>query len=84
MSLVIDALRMVAKDNERLEVGRLAVESALIELRDERISMPMRGNGLVVRESDGKASHVIRIGTEDALRIALKAIADHIEKEQSQ
>lgn len=62
---------------EELEVGRKAVEDALIDLRDRRISQPFRGNGLVVREADGKASTLIRMGLEEALPIALEAIEKH-------
>lgn len=64
-------------DNEdALEIGRKAVEDALLELRDARISMIGRGNGLVICEANGGGSAVIRLGTEDALRIALKAILE--------
>lgn len=65
---------------ELLEVGRLAVENELIALRDARISQLFRGNGLVVREKDGSPSSHIRLGTDDALRIALEAIKTHVEK----
>ena len=72
-------LQFIAKDPELLEVGRLAIENALIEFRDDRLSMP-RNNGLVIRERDGKASDVIRFGPEDALRIGLLAIAKEARK----
>ena len=58
------------------EIGRQAVEAALIELRDGRISILGRGNGLVIREQDGSPSDVIRLGMEDAMRIAVKAIIE--------
>lgn len=72
-------LRRIADDNELLEVGRKAIEDTLIEWRDSRLSEFMRGNGLVIREVDGKDSSIIRFGPETALRIGLKAIADHLE-----
>ena len=56
-----------------LERGRKAVEDVLIEYRDARISQ-IRGNGCVVCEADGRPSHIIRLGVDDALRIALTAI----------
>jgi len=71
-------LKEVAEDKELLEVGRLAVEDVLIEYRDGRISV-FRNNGLVVKERDGEASSVIRLGTEDALRIALLAMVKHLD-----
>jgi Lar family restriction alleviation protein len=60
--------------DEALEIGRKAIEDTLIEWRDERLSEPMRGNGLVIREKDGTKSDVIRFGPETALRIGLKAM----------
>ncbi|KKM24920.1 hypothetical protein LCGC14_1600140, partial [marine sediment metagenome] len=66
-------LEEIAQDRALLEVGRKAVEDVLIEWRDSRISMFNRGNGLVIREKDGKDSHIIRMGPEDAIRIGLEA-----------
>lgn len=74
-------LRRLADDPELLyNVPRRAIEDALIEFRNSRISMPMRRNGLVVREPDGSDSSIIRMGPETAVRIALQALADHLEK----
>jgi hypothetical protein len=67
-------LLKIAEDQELLEIGRKAIEDALIEFRDDRLSTPMRGNGLVIREKDGKDSSIIRMGPEMALSIGLKAI----------
>ena len=63
-----------------IEFGRKAIEDALIEFRESRISQPMRGNGLVVREKDGNPSSHIRMGPDEALRIGLKAIAEALLK----
>jgi len=60
--------------DELLEVGRKAIEDTLIEFRDGRLSEPFRGNGLVIREKDGKDSSIIRFGLETALRIGIKAM----------
>jgi len=60
--------------DDLLEIGRKAIEDALVEWRDERLSQPMRGNGLVIRERDGRESSMIRFGPEDALRIGIKAM----------
>lgn len=59
---------------EWLEIGRKAIEDYLVVLRDDRISMPNRGNGLVIRERDGRVSHIIRMGPENALTIGLNAM----------
>jgi len=67
-------LKRIYENPQMLEIGRKAIEDVLIELRDSRISMMTRGNGLVIREVDGNPSSIIRLGPEDALRIGLKAI----------
>ncbi len=77
--IVADGLRRLADDQQALwEVARSAIEDALIEWRDDRLSMPMRNNGFVVKEKDGTASDVIRFGPETGVRIALLALADHL------
>lgn len=64
---------MITLTEDELEIGRRAVEDALIEMRDSRIFL-LRGNGLVVYEKNGEPSHIIRLGTEMALKIAIDAI----------
>lgn len=59
-----------------LEIGRKAIEDALIDWRDNRLSEFTRGNGLVVREKDGKDSSIIRFGPETALKIGMKAMGE--------
>lgn len=56
------------------EIGRKAVEDALIEWRDDRLSMLGRRNGLVVAERDGTPSSIIRFGFETGMKIAVDAI----------
>lgn len=74
------ALRELADDHQMLwEVARAAIEDELIEWRDSRMFV-LRNNGFVVKEVDGSDSHVIRFGPEIGVRIALKAIADHLER----
>lgn len=70
-------LAEVAQDEILLEVARKAIEDLLIEMRDDRVSM-LRNNGLVCKEKDGSPSSIIRMGPEDAVRIGLKAIAEHL------
>ena len=50
-------------------------------MRDSRIGIMGRNNGLVIKEKDGSASGTIRLGTETALKIGIEAIADHLERE---
>ena len=75
-------LHKIADDAKLLyEVGRAAVEDVLIDFRDNGISLLGRNNGAVVRNKDGTDSHIIRLGLDDVLRLGLKAIAAHLEKE---
>lgn len=74
------AVRAAATDVDLLRAAHKAIEDVLVEWRDERISTPFRGNGLVIRERDGKESSTIRMGPEEAMSIGLKAIADRLEK----
>lgn len=63
-------------ENPKLqEIARKAVEDVLVEFRDDRISQ-IRGNGLVIAERTGENSSIIRLGMEQAIVIALKAIQD--------
>ena len=75
-------LREIAGSEKLLEVARKKIEDVLIEWRDNRLSQFDRGNGLVIREADGKDSSVIRLGPEDAVRIGLLVIADHLNAEE--
>ncbi len=73
-------LASMADDDAIMELGRRAIEKALVDIRDVRKSEFTRNNGLVIREKNGTASDVIRFGPETAVRIALKAIAEHLAK----
>lgn len=75
-SLSSEVLEII-ENSELLEVGRKAVEDELVQYRDARVSQ-MRGNGLAIMEADGTASPVIRMGVEQAITIALKAIAERL------
>lgn len=72
----------IIDDIKLLEIGRKAIEDVLIEWRDNRISM-MRNNGLVIKERNGKDSHIIRMGPEDAIRIGMRAIINHLKKKRN-
>jgi hypothetical protein len=60
-------------DEEALAVAHKAIEDALVDFRDRRISVLDRGNGFVIRERDGRRSDIMRLGTREGLRIGLKA-----------
>lgn len=77
-----NTLKKALLDPENLEIGRKAVEDVLIELRDLRI-LTLRNNGLVVKEFDGTPSAVIRLATEDALRIGIEAIFTELENRKA-
>lgn len=62
-----------------IEAARRHLEDLLIEFRDIGLSLapgPAYGHGLVVKARDGEASSVIRLGTGEAIGIALKAILE--------
>lgn len=63
-------------DEAALTAAHLAVEDALVEFRNERISVLGPANGFVIREKDGQPSGVMRLGTRDGLRIGIKAYLD--------
>lgn len=60
-------------DPDALTAAHVAVEDVLVEMRDARMSVIGRANGLVIRERDGELSGVMRLGTRDALSIGIKA-----------
>lgn len=68
--------------DELLEIGRKAIEDVLVDWRDNRMSEFNRGNGLVIREEDGRDSNIIRFGPETALKIGLKAMGQAFLKER--
>lgn len=70
----------IAADDELLEIGRLAIEYALIDFRDERVFEFGRNNGLVIKEKDGTNSDIIRFGPETALKIGIVAIAAYLKE----
>lgn len=72
-------LEKAAQDDALLEIGRRAVEDELIEMRDMRLALLGRNNGLVVKECDGSDSSIIRLSTEQALRIGLEAMAKSLD-----
>lgn len=78
-----EVLRRIAADEKLMyEVGRRAVEDVLVEHRDSRISFLFRNNGLVIKNADGTDSPVIRLTTEHAVAIAMRAMADELEKKE--
>lgn len=72
-------LRELAKDPGALYVAHLAIEDELVDRRDRGIGTTNR-NGLVIFSRDSQPSPVIRMGVQDAVTMALNAMADSIEK----
>lgn len=68
--MLLDTATLTDKD---YEIARKAVEDIMVEFRDSRIGQ-LRNNGMVIKESDGRDSHIIRLGVEDVIRIGLAAI----------
>jgi hypothetical protein len=66
-------LRELAEDDRILTEIHARLEDELLELRDDQID-------LVVNERNGTPSSQIRIGTRDAVRIALGTLADLIQE----
>lgn len=60
-------------DETALTAAHLAIEDALVDFRDNRISVLGPANGFVIKERNGDPSGVLRIGTRDGLRIAITA-----------
>lgn len=77
-------LEEVVKNDKLLEIGRKAIEDALVTMRNSRTSELFRNNGLVVKEPNGEDSHIIRFGPEVALQIGLKAIIDYFRSENEE
>lgn len=73
------SLRTLADDHELLwSVARKAIEDKLIEWRDSGMFV-LRNNGFTIRYADGTPNEIIRFGPEVGVRIALKALADHLD-----
>jgi len=76
-------LRELADDQELLwTVARAAIEDELVEWRDAG-RFVLRNNGFTIRYADGTGNEIIRFGPEVGVRIALKALADHLEEAAS-
>ena len=73
-----ETIRAIVDDWDLVEVGRKAIEDELIDWRDNRRFM-VCGNGFSVCENDGTPSPIIRFRTDIGLKIALRAIAKHLE-----
>jgi len=65
-------------NEEALTAAHVAVEDVLIEFRDGGIGVLGCANGFVVNYRDGSPSPVMRLGTREGLRIAIKAYLAHL------
>ena len=68
----------LVEDDALIEVMRKAVEDELVEWRDEMRFMAC-GNGFSIRSREGEPSAIIRFRTDIGLRLALRALARHLE-----
>lgn len=77
-----DFIKSISEDPEMIRVAHAAIQNTLVEFRDSHISLLGRGNGLCIRPRDSKGRtddpFIIRLGPEDAMRIGLDAIAEHL------
>ena len=64
---------MSARD-ELLTKMHVAVENELIERRDACISVMGPANGMIVRAYDGSPSPIMRMGTREAMGVALDVV----------
>jgi hypothetical protein len=72
-------LRVIAEDRDLLwTVARKAIEDELVEWRDAG-RFVLRNNGFTIKFEDGTPNSIIRFGPEHGVRIALLALADHLE-----
>jgi len=62
-----------AVDPAALQAAHIAVEDALIDLRDMGVGVLGHANGFTVNYKDGSRSDIMRMGTRDGLRIAIAA-----------
>jgi hypothetical protein len=80
MTTAAEALREVLADDDLIwEVGRKAVEDQLIDMRNSNMFV-LNNNGLVIKNFDGTVSSTIRMSTEMAIKCALGAMAEELEK----
>ena len=73
--MVLDTLKTRP---DLVEIGRLAVEDMLIDMRNSAISVTNR-NGFAVHDKDGTPNGIIRLPIEIGVNIFLGAIAEHLE-----
>lgn len=72
-----DEIRGLSHNPELMEVARRAIENELIDRRDRSISV-LRNNGLVIKHFNSEPSSIIRMSSEEAVQIGLRAIADYL------
>jgi hypothetical protein len=69
---------MTELNEDALTAAHLAVENELVDLRDRRMWIGTYRNGFVINERDGEPSSIMRMGTRDGLRIAIKAYLENV------
>lgn len=75
----VKAIKEILADERLMYYAHLAIEDEAVDRRDRGIQVLNR-NGIAIYTRDSQPSSIIRIGTKDAIKIALEAIADRLEK----
>lgn len=75
-------LRTLAESDDLIAIGKTAVVLHLDMMRSNRMSIPTINTGLVIADADGEPSPVIRASIAQAIKIALKAIANEVEERE--
>lgn len=69
------AAKAIARDPVLLNLGRVVVQEIVLDFRNRGISVLGRGNGVTCCGKDGRRDGLIRLGTDEAIRHAMLAIA---------
>lgn len=75
-----NTLRKIADDPNLMFAAHLAIEDEAADRRDRMIQV-MNRNGIAIYTHDSQPSSIIRIGTREAVQIALRAIANELDKQ---
>jgi hypothetical protein len=72
--VILDLDKLTDEDYER---ARRAVEDYLVDMRDRRMSILGRNNGLVIRERNSHDSSIIRMTVEECIRVGVETLAEN-------
>lgn len=75
---IAEIIREIINDRVLMETMRLAIEDEAVDRRDRGIFTANR-NGIAIFTRNSQPSPIIRIGTRDAIIIALQALIQELE-----